>query len=179
MFWKFSSNLYNFVETLLKFAKVKPAQTSIKFLQKFHKRFASVSGIIVTNYFHGFNKLFSPTFTITLIRPIIFLKFCAKILYCFDTVPQLLLFKLTKITRHYFYKTYTIFEKFERVSRTFSISSSKFLLKLSSHFKKLLNMSQVFHLRWETIGLQFWSMGSCRTNDLFPTCLWTIAELCQ
>ncbi len=87
-------------------------------------------------------------------------------------------FFLTKITRHYFDKTYKIFEKFDRVSGTFSISSLKFLLKLASYYKKLQNMSQIFHPQWETIGLRFLPMGSCRTSDLFPTCLWTIGELC-
>ncbi len=64
------------------------------------------------------------------------------------------------------------------VSQTFSISSLKFLLKLASHYEKLQNVSQVFHSRWETLDSWFFSMGSCRTSDLFPTCQWTIAELC-
>ncbi len=55
----------------------------------------------------------------------------------FFLVPQLLFFNLTKITRHYFHKTYKIFEKFDVVSRTFSISSLKFLLKLASHYEKV------------------------------------------
>ncbi len=87
-------------------------------------------------------------------------------------------FNLTKITRHYFYKTYKIFENVDGVSRTFSISSLKFPLKLASHYEKLQNMSQVFHPRWKTIDLRFLSVGSCRTSDLFLTCLCTIAELC-
>ncbi len=123
---------------------------------------SSVSRIIVTNYSHNFNKIFSSTFTITSIHPTIFLKFYAKILFCFDTIPQPL-FYLTKITRHNFYKTYKIFEKFGGVSRTFSISSLKFLQKLASHYEKLQNMSQIFHLQWETIDLRFLSMGSRRT----------------
>ncbi len=102
-------------------------QTSIKFLQKFHKCFASVSRIIVTNYSHGFNKIFYRTFIITLIQPTIFLKFCAKILFCFDTVlrPHFFFLNVTKIVRHYFYKTYKIFEKFDGVSRTFSINTRR------------------------------------------------------
>ncbi len=70
------------------FAEVIFLETSIKFLQKFHKRFARVSRIIVTNYSHSFNKIFSPTFTITLIYPTVFLKFCARILSRFDAIPQ-------------------------------------------------------------------------------------------
>ncbi len=63
------------------------------------------------------------------------------------------------------------------VSGTFSVSSLKFLLKLVSHYKKLQNMSQVFYPRWETIDSRFLSTDSCRTSDLFPTCLRAIAEL--
>ncbi len=86
-------------------------------------------------------------------------------------------FRHTKIRRHYFYKVYKIFEKFDGVIRTFSISSLKFFLKLASHIKKLRNMCQVFHLRWETINLRFLFMGSRRTSNLFPTCLRTIVKL--
>ncbi len=132
---------------------------------------------ILKNYPRVFNKIFSLTFTITLIHTTIFLKFCAEIFLCFFTVSQSFFFNLTKIMRHSFYKTYKIFEKFE-VLRTFSISSLMFLLKLASHYKKLQNMSQVFHPQWETIDLQFLSLSSCRTSDLFQTCLWTIAEVC-
>ncbi len=77
-----------------------------------------------------------------------------------------------------FYKIYKIFEKFDGVSRTLSVSSLKFFLKPASQYEKLQNISQVFHPRRETIDLWFLSMGSCRTNYLFSTCLWTIAELC-
>ncbi len=52
------------------------------------KIFRKCFQILVTNYSHGFNKIFSPTSTIALIHPTIFLKFCAKILFCFDSVPQ-------------------------------------------------------------------------------------------
>ncbi len=126
-------------------------QISIKFPQKFHIRFASVSKIIVINYSHGFNKIFSLTFTITLIRHTIFLKFYPKILFCFDTVSQNFFKNLTKITLHYFYKTYNIFDKFNGMSRTFSISSLMFLLKLALHCENLRNVPQVFHPQWETI----------------------------
>ncbi len=108
--------------------------------------------------------MFSPTFTITLIHPTIFVKFCAKILFCFDTVPQPLFFNLTKITRHCLYKTHKIFEKFGGVSQTFSISSLKFLHKPASHYEKSQNMSLVFHPQWEAIDLQFLSS------------LWVVAE---
>ncbi len=83
----------------------------------------------------------------------------------------------TKIRRHYFYKTYKIFKQYDGVLRTFSKSSWKFLLKLASHYKKLQNMSRVFHQRWKTIDSRFLSMGGCETSDLFLICLRTIAEL--
>ncbi len=62
-FWKFSSNFYNLIETLLKFAEVMviSLQTYIKFLQKFHKRFASIFRITVTNY-SRFQQNFLPHF---------------------------------------------------------------------------------------------------------------------
>ncbi len=144
--------------------------------RKFHKCFASVSRIIVTNYSQSLNKISSPTFTITYIHSTIFLKFCVKILFCYDTVPQLLFF--FKSRNIIFTKLVKIFEKFDVVSRTVSISSLKFLVKLVSHYEKLQNMSQVFHPRWETINLRFLSMGTCRTSELFSTCLCTITELC-
>ncbi len=81
-----------------------------------------------------FQQNFLPHFHgITLIHATIFLKFSAKALFRFDTVPQPFFLNLTKITRHYFCKTYKIFEKFDRVSQTFSVSSLKCLLKLVSH----------------------------------------------
>ncbi len=70
-------------------------------------------------------------------------------------------FCFTKITQHYFYKTCKIIKKFDGVSQTFSISSLKFLLKLASHYEKLRNISEVFHLWWETVDLWF---------------LWVVAE---
>ncbi len=58
------------------------------------------------------------------------------------------------------------------------LSSLKFLFKLASHYEKLQNMSEIFHPWGETIDLWFLFMGSCRTWNLFQTCVWTIAELC-
>ncbi len=40
------------------------------------------------------------------------------------------------------------------------------------------NMSLIFHSSRETMDLRFLSTGLRITNDLFPTRLWTIAELC-
>ncbi len=85
--------------------------------------FTNVS-IIVTNYSHSFNKIFSPLF-----------------FFVSAQFHNHFFLNLTKIMRHYFYKTYKIFEKFDGVLWTFSISSLKFLLKLASHYEKLQNMS--------------------------------------
>ncbi len=102
--------------------------------------------------FSQFQQNFLRGFTVTLIHPIIFLKFYAKILFLFrPSSSTTFFFNLTKIRRHYFYKTYKIFEKFDGVSRTFSVSSLEFLLKLASHYEKL--RSQVFHPRRERLTI--------------------------
>ncbi len=120
---KFFSNFYNFVETLLKFIKIISLQTSIKFLQRFHKHFASVCGIIVTNYSHRFQQNFLAHFHHYFNSPHNFPKILWKNSFLFRHSSTTTLFiNLTKITQHYFYKTYKIFEKFDAVSRTFSIS---------------------------------------------------------
>ncbi len=86
-------------------------------------------------------------------------------------------FYLTKITQHYFYKTCKIFWKLDGVSQTFSISSLKFLLKLTSHQKVVEHIS-CFPSTMGDLDWRFLSMGSYKTSNLFSTCLWTIAELC-
>ncbi len=129
--------------------------------------------------FSRFQQNFLPHFHNYFNSPHNFSKIlCKNFFFLLTQFHNYFFFNLTKIMRHYLYKTYKIFKKFNGISRTFSINSLKFLIK-PSQYENFQNMSKVFHPRWETIDLRFLSMVSCRTISLFPTCLWTFAKLLQ
>ncbi len=135
-FRKFSSNFYNFVETLSKFARAVFLQTSIKFLQMFRQCFPNNCYKLFLQSQQNFSLHFHNYFNSLRNFP----KILCKNSFFFRHSSATTFFYFTKITRHYFTK-HKIFEKSDGVTRTFSISSLKFLLKLASHYEKLLNTS--------------------------------------